>query len=58
MNGIERAWVDGIDLDRVKAGPVTFTFKNIGTQTHEMLVVKTDLPVGGLPVDPITRKFN
>lgn len=58
VNGIERAWLVGIDLDHVKAGPVTFTFKNVGTQTHEMLVVRTDLAVGALPVDPITRRFN
>ena len=58
VNGIEKQWVVGIDLDVVKAGPVTFTFKNIGTIPHEMLVVRTDLPVGGLPVDPTTRRFN
>ncbi len=58
VNGIEKAWVVGIDVDQVQAGPVTFTFKNIGTQPHEMLVVKTDLPVGALPVDPTTHRFD
>lgn len=58
VNGIEREWAVVPDLNEVEAGPITFTFKNIGTVTHEMLVVKTDLPVGELPVDPVTNRFD
>ena len=31
-----------VDPVTVKAGPVTFTFKNTGTRQHEMIVLKTD----------------
>jgi plastocyanin len=58
VNGLEREWKVLVDLDQVAAGPVTFTFKNTGTVIHEMLVVKTDIPAGGLPVDPATQRFS
>ncbi|MGD9702273.1 MAG: plastocyanin/azurin family copper-binding protein [Acidimicrobiia bacterium] len=58
VNGVEREWVVLSDLDQVPAGPVTFTFTNAGTTVHEMLVVKTDLPLFGLPVDPMTQRFS
>ncbi len=57
VSGLEREWDVAVDLDRVPAGPVTFTFKNVGTVEHEMLVVRTDIPVGELPVDPSTGRF-
>ena len=31
-----------VDPITVKAGPVTFTFKNTGNRQHEMIVLKTD----------------
>ena len=34
----------------VKAGKVTFTFKNTGTRQHEMIVLKTDEAVDALKV--------
>lgn len=40
------------------AGPVEFTFTNAGTIPHEMLVVRTDLPLGGITVDPETERFD
>lgn len=58
VNGLEREWAVAVDLDDVHAGPVTFTFKNVGTIVHEMLVVKTDLLVSRLPVDSDTDRFN
>jgi plastocyanin len=58
VNGVEAEWSVQIDLASVKAGPVTFTFKNAGKIVHEMLIVKTDLPVGTMPVDPIEHRFN
>ena len=39
-----------------KAGDVTFTVTNYGTIQHEFLVIKTDYPVGQIPVDG--EKFN
>ncbi|MEX0847131.1 MAG: hypothetical protein WD023_05070 [Ilumatobacteraceae bacterium] len=57
VNGIEEEWKVGVDLDSVPAGPVTFTFYNAGTIVHEMLVVRSDLAVGALPVDPGTGRF-
>lgn len=58
VNGIEREWVIGLDIADVKAGPITFTMKNTGTVTHEMLFVRTDLPVGSFPVDHSTGLFD
>lgn len=40
------------------AGPVEFTFTNAGTIPHEMLVVRTDLPLGDIAVDPETDRFD
>jgi uncharacterized cupredoxin-like copper-binding protein len=34
----------------VKSGPTTITFKNVGTKTHEVVVLKTDTPAGQLKV--------
>jgi uncharacterized cupredoxin-like copper-binding protein len=34
----------------VKAGPTKITFKNEGTKVHEVVVLKTDAPAGGLKV--------
>lgn len=33
-----------------KAGKVTFTAKNTGALTHELIVLKTNVPAGKLPV--------
>jgi uncharacterized cupredoxin-like copper-binding protein len=42
----------------VKAGKVTFTFKNTGTRQHEMIVLKTDEAFDALKVDPTTNKVS
>jgi uncharacterized cupredoxin-like copper-binding protein len=34
-----------------KAGKVTFTVKNVGKLEHEMVVLKTNVPAGKLPVN-------
>ena len=39
-----------VDPVSVKAGPVTFTFKNTGTRQHEMIVLKTDEAFDALAV--------
>ncbi len=36
----------------VPAGPVTFVVQNAGAVTHEVVVIRTDLPHGLLPADP------
>ena len=58
VNGVEDEFHIFTDVDSVHAGPVTFTMKNVGTVTHEMLVVRTDLAPGAIPVDAGTDKFN
>jgi uncharacterized cupredoxin-like copper-binding protein len=58
VNGVQKEWAVQIDLAAAKAGPFTFTFKNAGKIVHEMLVVKTDLAVGAMPVDPVENRFN
>lgn len=57
VSGTEREWDVAVDVDHVPAGTVTFTFENVGTIEHELLVVRTDIPVGALPVDPATGRF-
>ena len=39
----------------VKAGKVTFTVKNTGKLMHEMVVLKTNVPAGKLPVNANSR---
>jgi uncharacterized cupredoxin-like copper-binding protein len=39
-----------VDPITVKAGKVTFTFKNTGNRQHEMIVLKTDTPADQLVV--------
>jgi uncharacterized cupredoxin-like copper-binding protein len=47
-----------LDHDSVKAGSVTFRVTNeSGALVHEMLVIRTDLPVTALPYDPKKDKF-
>lgn len=35
-----------------RAGNVTFNVKNVGTEIHEVVVIRTNLPDGALPADP------
>ena len=39
----------------VKAGRVTFTVKNTGSLTHELVVLKTNVPAAKLPVGANSR---
>lgn len=36
----------------VNAGPVVFAVKNAGKMAHELVIIKTDLAPGALPVKP------
>jgi len=38
------------DIDHIKAGLVTFRAKNIGKEEHELVIVKSDLPIDKLPM--------
>jgi len=58
VNGVLDEWRVRADENSVPAGPVTFTFKNIGTTVHEMLVTRTDIPLGKISVDPASHIFN
>ncbi len=44
----------GISLDKstVPAGAVTFVVKNVGTITHELVVIRTDVAIDKIPADP------
>ena len=44
-----------VDPVTVKSGSTTFTFKNVGTRQHEMIVLKTDAPFDQLKVGGTTR---
>jgi uncharacterized cupredoxin-like copper-binding protein len=58
VNGLLYEWQVRTDVNTVHAGPVTFTFENTGTVVHEMLVTRTDIAPGKIPVDPATNIFN
>ncbi len=47
-----------VDPVTVKAGNVTFTFKNTGTRQHEMIVLKTDEAIDQLKIDAATNKVS
>jgi uncharacterized cupredoxin-like copper-binding protein len=50
VTGYEREWKVVADHKAIKAGEVTFTFTNKGTIQHELLVIRTDLAVGDIPI--------
>jgi hypothetical protein len=58
VNGLLDEWRVRADADTVRAGQVTFTFENVGTVVHEMLVTRTDIALGKIPVDSAVKKFN
>jgi uncharacterized cupredoxin-like copper-binding protein len=47
----ERDYAITLSQSSGSAGPVTFTIKNDGPSTHELVVLKTDLPADKLPVE-------
>jgi uncharacterized cupredoxin-like copper-binding protein len=54
----ESEWNIAPDTAQVKAGTVTFNVTNAGTEPHEFLVIKSDLPTDGLPLDASNNKVN
>jgi len=51
VNGTVREWRITLDVDKIKAGPVRFTTANLGTITHEFVVIRTDYGDGQIPMD-------
>ncbi len=51
VNATVREWHVTTDVSTVPAGPVKFTTANLGTITHEFVVVRTDIPDGEIPLD-------
>ncbi len=49
VNVSEAEWQITPDVSQVKQGKVTFNVTNKGTESHEFIVVQSDLPVDGLP---------
>lgn len=45
-----KEWHINSDTDHVKAGTVTFRASNHGKEKHELVIVKTDLPLDKLPM--------
>lgn len=42
-------WEISIDKDSVPRGPIDFTIKNDGDETHEFVIIKTGIAPGELP---------
>ncbi len=50
VNGTVREWRITLDVNKIKAGPVRFTTVNLGTITHEFVVIRTDYAEGKIPM--------
>jgi len=50
INATVQEWSINLDKSTVPAGEVTFNITNSGDETHEFVVVATDLDAGALPV--------
>jgi uncharacterized cupredoxin-like copper-binding protein len=46
-----KEWSVETSKQQVKPGPVTFQVSNQGTMQHDFVVIKSDLPPDGLPVN-------
>jgi hypothetical protein len=57
ISGDEREWAIHVTSQVAKAGKVTFTMTNYGSTIHEMLVTKTDIALGQIPLGS-DGKFN
>ncbi len=50
VSGSVTEWSVDVDAEGAVAGEVSFSITNRGTIDHEFLVVKTDFPVGEIPL--------
>lgn len=53
--GSVEEWKVKVSAKAANAGEVTFAIANFGTMAHEFLVVKTDLPLGEIPLGSNNR---
>ncbi len=51
INVLLQEWRIITDVSRVKAGKVTFLVQNRGHEPHELVLLKTDLKAGQLPLN-------
>lgn len=50
VNTTLREWLITSDIATVRAGQVKFVSANVGTITHELVIIRTDIPDGQIPV--------
>jgi len=53
--GSVQEWQVKVSAKSANAGEVTFAIANFGTMAHEFLVVKTDIPLGEIPLGSNNR---
>ena len=51
VNGTVKEWEVSVDASGAKPGEITFIVSNEGSIPHEFLVVRTDVPLGQIPVE-------
>lgn len=56
VRGTVSEWAVDVDADGAMAGEVVFTVTNAGSIDHEFLVLKTEIPVGEIPL--VDDKFD
>ncbi len=56
VNTTLREWRMTADVSRVRAGEVKFVSANVGTIVHELVIIRTDIPDGQIPMEG--TKFN
>lgn len=55
ISGSVREWAIDVSAQKAKSGVVTFAIANFGTIPHEFIVVKTNFPVGEIPLGKNNR---
>jgi uncharacterized cupredoxin-like copper-binding protein len=55
ITGSVQEWAIGTSAHEALAGDVKFTIENQGTIPHEFIIVKTDFPLGKIPLGPDNR---
>lgn len=56
VNTTLREWLMTADVSKVRAGEVKFVSANVGTIVHELVIIRTDIPDGQIPIEG--TKFN
>ena len=55
ISGSVREWGIDVSAAKAKSGVVTFAIANFGTISHEFIVVKTNFPLGEIPIGKNNR---